>query len=174
MCSRVVTSLAGAILLSLGAASAAPLTGNWQAAQILSFRDFDDVDVKLDGEVHKAFLVGLRPIRESRRRSGEQERVRNAVRTMLEKSELFAQVMTRRAEVVGLSVDAFAHRKHGFDHPWDPSKYPYCWTGWGAYNFNAYFLYAKVTTFQDNFGENKHWRERFSQAFKELEGNGKK
>ena len=65
-------------------------------------------------------------------------------------------------ERVGLSIDAFLHRKHGFDHPWEPQKYPYCWTGWGAYNFNTYFLHAKTTTYLDNFGDNQPWRERFA------------
>jgi hypothetical protein len=37
---------------------------------------------------------------------------------------LFAQVVTKQGETLGLSIDAFGHRKHDFDHPWDPNKYP--------------------------------------------------
>jgi hypothetical protein len=88
----------------------------------------------------------------------------------LKNSELFVQVVTTRSELLGLSIDAFAHRKHGFQHPWDPNKYSYCWSGWGAYNFNVYFLQTKSTTYQDNFGDNKYWRQYFSEAVKKIEG----
>ena len=35
-------------------------------------------------------------------------------------------------------------------------------TGWGAYNFNLYFLHRGDTTFLDNFGDNQWWREFFN------------
>lgn len=170
---RLAGCAAAAVLFAIGVASAAPYAGEWQSAEIVTFTDFDDLEVKLDGKVHKAFLVGLRPIRESVKGKEEQKRVRDAALAELKKSELSAQIVTRRGESVGLSIDTFAHMKHGFAHEWDPKKYPYCWSGWGAYNFNVYFLDAKTTTFEDNFGENKHWREYFAQAVKRIEAKNK-
>jgi len=166
---HVLGGVAGLVLLAVGVVSAAPHAGEWQSAEIVTFTDFDDLDVDLGGKSHKAFFVGLRPIRETTAGMVEQERVRNAVLTELKKSELFAQVVTKRGDILGLSIDAFAHRKHGFEHPWDPNKFAYCWSGWGAYNFNTYFLHTKVTTWQDNFGENKTWRDYFAQAVKKIE-----
>ncbi len=174
MWNRFVGGVAGAVLLALGSASAAPHAEDWQSAEIVKFTDFDDLEVKLDGKTHKAFFVGLRPIRETTAGKEQQERARNAVRAELKKSELFAQVVTRRGVLLGLSIDAFAHRRHGFPHPWDPNKYPSCWSGWGAYNFNVYFLHTKAAMFQDNFGENKHWREYFAQAARRIEGPARK
>ena len=174
MIGRVGMRAAGILLLGLGIASAAPQGGEWQPAEIVTFTDFDDLEVKLDGKAHKAFFVGLRPIRETTKGKEQQERVQDAVRAKLKKCELFAQVVTRHGDVLGLSIDAFSHRKNGFDHPWDPSKYPYCWSGWGAYNFNVYFLYSRAATYQDNFGPNKHWREYFAQAIKKIEEKDKK
>jgi hypothetical protein len=165
--------MTGAVLLALGVAAAAPQAGDWQSAEVVRFTDFDDLEVKLDGTPHKTFLVGLRPLRETVEGKAKQERARDAVRAELKKSELFAQVVTRRGDRVGLSLDAFAHKKNGFDHPWDPSKYPYCWSGWGAYNFNVYFLATRATTFQDNFGENKPWREHFARAVEKLKEKDK-
>ena len=166
--------VAVALLFSCGLAAAAPAE-EYQFAEIVKFTDFDDLEIKLDGKAHKAFLVGLRPIRETVKGKKEQDRVRNTALAEFKKSELVAQVVTRRGEVLGLSIDAYAHRKHGFHRDWDPSKYPYCcWTGWGAYNFNTYFLYTKLTTFQDNFGENKLYRTQFVEVVKKIEGKDKK
>jgi hypothetical protein len=171
MLTRCLGSLAASVLLALGTANAAPDAGSWQSAQIVAFNDFDDLEVKLDGKPAKAFLVGLRPIREAIKDMPQQQRARESALAALSKAELFAQVVTRRGEAVGLSIDAFSHRKHGFDHPWDPEKHPYCWTGWGAYNFNTYFLHAGTTKYLDNFGDNRPWRERFARAIGEVEGN---
>ena len=171
---RFTGSVAGTVLLALGVTSAAPHAGEWRSAEIVTFTDFDDLEVKLDGKAHKAFLVGLRPIGETTEGKEQQERARDAAWAELKNSELFAQVVTKWGETLGLSIDAFAHKKHGFDHPWDPNKYPYCWSGWGAYNFNVYFLYTRATALQDNFGENKHWREYFGQAVKKIEAKDKK
>jgi hypothetical protein len=170
---RLVGAVTVTVFLAPGAACAAPRAGDWRTAEIVAFTDFDDLEVKLDGQTHHAFLVGLRPIRETTEGREQQDRARKAVEAQLKRSELFAQVVTKRGKTLGLSIDAFAHRKHGFDHPWDPSKYPYCWSGWGAYNFNAYFLYTRATTFQDNFGENRHWSEYFAEAVKKIEGKDK-
>jgi hypothetical protein len=167
---RVVGSVAATVLLVCGSAVAAPHAENWQAVEIVAFRDFDDLDVKLDGKPHKAFLVGLKPIRETAKGKERQKQLRDAVLAQFKKSALFAQVVTRRGEAVGLSIDAFAHHGHGFDHPWDPVKYPYCWTGWGAYNFNSYFLYTKTARYQDNLGDNKDWKARFEQVVCRMEG----
>jgi hypothetical protein len=145
-------------LAALGSISAAPNASDWKRLEIVRFGDFNDLEVKLDGKTHAAFLVGLRPIRDSEVEKEQQQQIRSAALARLKHSELFARIVTKRGEVLGLSVDAFAHKKHGFEHPWEPERYPYCWSGWGAYNFNAYFLHTKVTTFQDNFGENESWR----------------
>lgn len=167
---RFIGSMAAAVLLVCGSAVAAPQAGNWQAMELVAFRDFDDLEVKLDGKPHKAFLVGLWPIRETAAGKERQQQLRNAVLTQLKKSALFAQVVARRGEAVGLSLDAFAHKKHGFDHPWDPVKYPHCWSGWGAYNFNAYFLYTKMTRYQDNLGDNQDWKAQFEQIVCRMQG----
>lgn len=53
--------------------------GDWQPVEIVTFNDFDDLELKLDGKTDKAFLVGLRPIRESAAGKGAQERARDAV-----------------------------------------------------------------------------------------------
>ncbi len=131
--------------------------------------DFDDLEVRLAGEPRKAFLVGLRPMRESAAGMEEHERLRKAVHDQLKKCELFAQVVTRRGEALGISLDAFAHKRHGFEHGWDPVAYPYCGTGWGAYNFNLYFLHAGFTEFEDNFGENETRRKRFAELLGKIE-----
>jgi hypothetical protein len=64
------------------------------------------------------------------------------------------------------------HHKNDFGHPWDPNKYTYCWSGWGAYNLNTYFLQTKRTTFVDKLGDRedyKNYREIFRQAIKKIE-----
>lgn len=172
---RLFGTAACVIVLAFGVAAATGPLGDWKSAEIVTFNDFDDVAVKLDGKAHKAFLVGLRPIRESVKGKEEQERARNVVRAKFKKSELSAQIVTRRGEVLGLSIDAFAHRKHGFDHECDPSMYPYCgWTGWFAYNFNSYFVFTGAATFQDNFGDNKYLRAHFPRAVKKSDTKDKK
>jgi hypothetical protein len=85
-----------------------------------------------------------------------------------QKNALSARVVTTRGEVVGLSIDTFMHHKNDFGHPWNPAKYAYCWSGWGAYNFNAYFLHTGVTKFADNFGRSERFREQFAGVVKAL------
>jgi hypothetical protein len=160
----------GIVLLALGVAAAAQDAGPWQSTEVVTFTDFDDLEVKLDGKTHKAFLVGLRPLRETVEGKAQRERLRKQIVAKLRKNALSARVMTKRGEVVGLSVDTFMHHKNDFDHPWNPGQYPYCWTGWGAYNFNTYFLYAKTTRFQDNFGDNALWRDRFVEVVCGMQG----
>jgi hypothetical protein len=155
-------SVAGIMFLALGAASAAQDAGPWQSAQVVTFTDFDSLEVKLDGKTYKAFLVGLRPLRETAQDKVQRERLRKSILAKLRKNSLSARVITKRGEVVGLSVDTFGHHKNDFDHPWNPGEYPYCWTGWGAYNFNTYFLYTKTARFQNNFGDNTLWRDKFA------------
>jgi hypothetical protein len=164
MFGRCTACVAGIVILALGAASAAQDAGPWQSAEIVTFTDFDNLEVKLDGQKYKAFLVGLRPLRETIQGKDEQDRLRKSVLAKLRKNSLSARVITKRGEVVGLSIDAFGHHKNDFDHPWDPGEYPYCWTGWFAYNFNTYFLYTKTTRFQDNFGDNTLWRDKFAEV----------
>jgi uncharacterized protein (TIGR03067 family) len=139
-------------------------TGEWQGLEVVAFRDFDDLEVTLGGKKCTAFLVGLQPLG---KKDGA-EKVRKDVLAKLQKNALWARVVTARGEVVGLSVDTFVHHKNDFGHPWDPKKYPYCWSGWGAYNLNAYFLHAGVTTFKDTFGRNDRYREQFTGVVKAL------
>jgi hypothetical protein len=162
MFARWVGSLAGTFLVALGYAFAQPGAGPWQGAEITAFTDFDDLEVKLDGKAHKAFLVGLRPIRETVQGNDQQDRLRRSVLAKLRKNALSARVITRRGEAVGLSIDTFSHHKNDFGHPWNPNEYIYCWSGWGGYNFNTYFLHTKVTGLQDNFGDNKGWSDKFA------------
>jgi hypothetical protein len=122
--------------------------------------------------VRKAFLVGLRPLREGGKDRLEQ--LRKVALAKLKGNALSARVVTTRGEAVGLSVDAFTHHANDFGHPWDPNKYPYCWSGWGAYNLNAYFLHAGVTKFKDDFGRNDRYREQFAEVVKKIEGKDKK
>jgi hypothetical protein len=143
-------------------------TGAWQPVEVVKFTDFDDLEVKFGGKTHKAFLVGLRPLRE-----GDKDRVeqlRKDMLTKLQKNALSARVVTTRGEAVGLSLDAFSHHANDFGHGWDPGKYPYCWSGWGAYNLNAYFLHAGVTRPADTFGRNARYREQFAAVVKKIEG----
>jgi len=123
------------------------------------------MEVKLDGKSCKAFLVGLRPLREAWENKKERERIQKEIYATLKESKLFVSVVTKTCDIVRLSLDTFARNKHGFNHDWDPNKYPYCATGWGAYNFNLYFLHRVFTTPHDNFGDNK----AFEDFFHELE-----
>ena len=151
-------------------------TATWQGMELVAFRDFDDLEVVLTdhdeleagrrGAKHKAFLVGLRPISDAVKDKDRQDRVRKEVADKMRKSTLWARVVTRRGNAVGLSVDTFGHHKNDFGHEWNPAKYPYCWSGWGAYNFNAYFLSTGVTKPADNFGRNDRFRDEFTKVVK--------
>ncbi len=167
---RFICSLVGALFVAFGLTAGESRGQEWQRAEIVTFTDFDELEVKLDGMAHKVFLVGLRPIRENKQGMEQQERSRNAVAARWKNVELFAKVVTKHGEKLGLSLDAFVHhtKKHGFDHPWDPNKYPYCKTGWGAYNFNLYFLHVNTAEYQDNFGENQSWQEFFAARREEM------
>jgi len=170
MIRRLVGSLAATFLFAVGSISAQPGAGPWQSAVITAFTDFDDLEVKLDGTTQRAFLVGVRPIREVVTSNDQQERLRKSVIAKLQKNALSARVITKKGKVVGLSIDAFMHHKNDFDHAWNPNEYSYCWSGWGAYNFNTYFLQTQTTSFQDNFGENKDWREKFAEVVCKMRG----
>jgi hypothetical protein len=173
MLSRSVVGLVGALLFGFVVARAGDDTQSWYAVEIMTFTDFDDVQVKLDGKETKAFLVGLRPLRETVKEKEQLERLRTEVTAKLRKNSLSARILTEdNAKVVGLSVDAFMHHKNDFGHAWDPAKYTYCWSGWGAYNLNTFFLQTKTTTFVDNLGDSedyKNYREVFRQAVKKIE-----
>src|SRR5262245_21327647 len=177
MLSHSVSNLAG-ILLGLVGAQAGDGEQSWYGVEIVSFTDFDEVNVKLDGKETKAFFAGLRPLRETAKDKDQIERLRTQITTKLRKNALSARILTKKnADVVGLSVDAFVHEKNDFGHPWNPNQYPYCWSGWGAYNLNTYFLHAKTTTFVDRLGDRddyKTYRDSFLQAVKKIEGKEKK
>jgi hypothetical protein len=78
MFGRIGVCAAATLLFALGIAPAAAQGGQWQSAEIVTFNDFDDLQVNLDGKAHKAFLVGLRPIRETIEGKEQQERAREA------------------------------------------------------------------------------------------------
>jgi hypothetical protein len=64
------------------------------------------------------------------------------------------------------------NHKNDFGHPWDPNKHTCCWSGWGAYNLNTYFLQTKRTTSVDKLGDSedyKNYRKIFRQAIKKIE-----
>jgi hypothetical protein len=141
----------------------------WRPVEIVAFRDFDDLEVRIDGRTRPAFLVGLRPLRDTIPDMKAQQRATAAVAARCNNAELFAKVVTTKDDRLGLSLDSFSTtKKTGFDHRWDPATYPYCKTGWGAYNFNLYFLHAQTASYHDNFGDNAHWREFFSGVVEEL------
>jgi hypothetical protein len=119
---RSAGCVAVSFLLVLGVTSGAPYAGEWLGAEIVAFRDFDDLEVKLGKNSHKAFFVGLQPIRESTKGQEQVERIRKEVLAFLRKSALSVRIVTRRGEVLGLSIDTFAHHKNGFDHPWNPGS----------------------------------------------------
>jgi hypothetical protein len=145
MLSRSVVGLVGALLFGFVVARAGDDTQSWYAVEIMTFTDFDDVQVKLDGKETKAFLVGLRPLRETVKEKEQLERLRTEVTAKLRKNSLSARILTEdNAKVVGLSVDAFMHHKNDFGHAWDPAKYTYCWSGWGAYNLNTFWMRRKA------------------------------
>lgn len=170
MCVRLAACLAGALALAVEFVAAQPGAGPWQLAHITAFTDFDDLEVKLDGKTHKAFLVGLRPIREAVKGDEQQDRLRKSAIAKLRKNTLFARVIVKRGDALGLSLDTFMHHKNDFDHGWDPNEYPYCWSGWGGYNFNSWFLHVKTATFHDNFGESKAWRDKFAEVVCNMRG----
>jgi hypothetical protein len=166
---KVSAFFAGAVVLACLTSHAAPNAADWQEAEIVRFTDFDDLEVTLDGKPHKAFLVGLTPLREIHQDKNKREDARVAVEAQMKKCRLVAKVVTTDGEVVGLSIDTGPGRAPAFDHFWDPNEYPYCWSGWGMFNFNAYFLWNGTTTFKDNFGENDGWREAFARVRREIE-----
>jgi len=143
-----------------------PATG-WKRLKLVSFKDFDDIVVKMDGKERKVFLIGLRPIRQAEANKERQEGIRKEVLAELEKAELFGKVAIEKGEKSGLSIDAFSHRKHGFKHGWDPQKYPWCAMGWGAYNFNLYFVHRKLSTYEENFGDSRYWKDLFAKVLQE-------
>jgi hypothetical protein len=175
---RSVFAGAGVLLFGLAVASAENDTQSWHGVEIVKFTDFDDLQVKLDGKERNAFLVGLRPLRETVKEKEQLNRLRIEITTKLRKNALSARVLTKKsAEVVGLSIDTFTHHKNDFEHMWNPNLYPYCWSGWGAYNLNTYFLWTTTTTFVDKLGDRedyKHYRESFREAVKKIEAKEKK
>src|SRR5947209_8099627 len=86
--------------LLLAAGPPAEETGPWQAMQLVTFTDFDDLEVVLTdlgdrkagrrGTKHQAFLVGLRPIREAVKGKDRQDRVREGVAGKMRRSTLSA------------------------------------------------------------------------------------
>ena len=168
---KVFGFLAGAVVLACSAIYAAPHAADWQQAEIVRFTDFDDLEVTLDGKAYKAFLVGLSPLRDVLHDKDKLKDAREAVDAQMKKCKLVAQVVTTKGEVLGLSVDTGPDGAPTFSHPWDPSKFPYCWSGWGMFNFNAYFLWSGTTTFKDNFGENARWRDGFALVRRKIEEN---
>jgi hypothetical protein len=127
-------------VLTLATVRAAPHAGDWKSVEIVSFKDFDDIEVRLDGKPCKAFLVGLRPLREAWKNKEERERLWKEVLAELKLSKLSAQVVVKQGETVGLSLNIFfVPNKRSFNHEWDPINYPYCATGWGAYNIQPVF-----------------------------------
>jgi len=175
MISRSVFALAGVVLFGLTVARADDI--GWHGVEVVKFTDFDDVQVKLDGKETKAFFAGLRPIRETVKDEEKLSRLRTEITAKLRKNALSARILTKKdAPVVGLSVDAFTHHKNDFDHPWDPNDHPYCWSGWGAYNLNTYFLWTKTTTFVDRLGDSedyRYYREHLREAVKKIEAKEK-
>jgi hypothetical protein len=129
-------------VLILATVRAAPHTGDWKSAEVVSFKDFDDMEVKLDGKPCKAFLVGLRPLREAWKNKEERERIQKEIYAALKESKLSASVVTKKCDIVGLSLDTFARNKHGFDHEWDPNKYPYCATD-GERTISIYIFFTE-------------------------------
>ena len=121
MISRFVFALASVALC--GVSVAWPDDIAWHGVEIVKFTDFDDVLVKLDGKETKAFLAGLRPLRETIKEKEQLECLRAEITAKLRKNALSARILTKKnAEVVGLSVDAFMHHKNDFDHPWNPNR----------------------------------------------------
>lgn len=178
MLSRYVLAFGCALLFAFVVARAGDDTQSWHSLEIVTFTDFDDVQVKLNGKETKAFLAGLRPLRETVKEKDQLVRLRKEITAKLQKNALSARILTKKnAEVVGLSVDTFMHHRNDFGHPWDPNMYSYCWSGWGAYNFNTYFLHTKTTTFLDKLGDSENYqsyRESFRKAVKTVEAKEKK
>jgi hypothetical protein len=169
---QVAALSTAASLVALAAPPAAPRPGEWKDVEVITFTDFDDMEVKIIGKKVKAFMVGLRPLREAR---GEEARgrIREEVVAVLGKAKLYARLVTRQGGSFGLLIDTFEGRNHVFRHGWDPIRYPYCATGWGSYNFNLYFLYRRFTTPQDNFGDNREWKGHFDRLVRRMGPNSR-
>ncbi|MEQ8787959.1 MAG: hypothetical protein RIC55_16755 [Pirellulaceae bacterium] len=148
----VLLSFAGSISDAFGA-----------EIEILALRDFDDVELKFNGMRRTAFLVGLAPLDASDLDAAERKRRLRAVGELLKRCDLVVTVVVQEEDRLGVALNAYAHRRHGFEHPWNPSKYPWCATNWGAYNLNLYFLHQGWADFQDNFDIDNHqrWKPHF-------------
>src|SRR5262245_54356252 len=88
-----------------------PPAGEWKSLELVSFKDLDDIVVKMDGKERKVFLIGLRPIRQAEANKERREDIRKEVLAELEKAELFGRVVIEEGEKTGLSINAFSHRK---------------------------------------------------------------
>jgi hypothetical protein len=179
-CFPLALSLLAATLLSADLLPGAEPPGpEWNAVEVVAVGGFDELTVKIEnGEVRQAFLVGLRPIPPElgfvppgkEQFVDERTRIAQKVLEHLKSADLFAQVVTEQDGKLGLSIDAFSHHRHAFPHPWDPRKYPYCNTGWGAYNFNLFFLEQGYTTFLDTLGDHE-LADVFQRARRAIENN---
>lgn len=177
--SLVLLLLAASLLSADLLTAAEPPSPEWQSVEVVAVQGFDDLTVRFEsGEERRAFLVGLRPIPPELgfvppgKEHFVDERIRTAQKVLehLKSADLFAQVVTEQDGKLGLSIDAFSHHRHAFPHPWDPRRYPYCNTGWGAYNFNLYFLEQGYTTFLDDLGDHE-LADVFQRARREIENN---
>ena len=148
--------LAAQLLVADAPPIASENLGQWNQLRVESLRDFDDLHVAIDGERHNAFLIGLRPLRDIGISKCRQKRLREIALDYFRKSDLSCRIIERRGDRVGIMVDAFSHMEHPFTEKWDPAQYPWCRTGWGAYNFNLYFLHLKLTQFEENFDVKKN------------------
>jgi hypothetical protein len=141
----------------------------WLSVTVVSFKDFDDVELLSDRGRFKAFFVGVKPMHAEKVSAMKREQLAQALAAKLGKSALFARVFVEGQDRKGVILDAFAHHKHDFGHTWDPNKYCYCGMAWGGYNFNLYFVSTGQGRYEENFkvAQHRNLKELFDRAVKE-------
>jgi len=151
--------LCAAMLLLVGP----PPSARGEAIEFVALHDFDDVELKIDGMRRKAYLIGLAPLDSMNIDDAQRKRRLRAARELAQRCGPVVNVVVSQDDRLGISLDAYGQHRLGFDHPWNPAKYPWCGTGWGAYNLNLCFLHRGWAKFEDNFEIDKRpqWKKLF-------------
>lgn len=153
------------------AGPAAPFAAaEWHEMRIVSFNDFDDVKIMIDGRMETAYLIGLKPMHKTKASKAKIKMMRQLITNKFAKSRLGGVIFEKKDNKIGLLVDTFLHHRNDFKdtHLWDPNKYPWCGTGWGGYNFNIYFVYKRWAEYEPNCTDKTYIRMDYENLFKRV------